>query len=131
MSTDGYASAPPEAPASCADDLDTLSHRIVLALETQLPALRELDFGEGSVWWRYRDTWTKFLNFDLKFRQPTNGLLCPPLTGWLCAYLFRPRRRRSWLAEPTHSPAAELPMWRVNTKMELNRHPLNAPRVGF
>ncbi|KAJ7894295.1 hypothetical protein B0H14DRAFT_3427067 [Mycena olivaceomarginata] len=82
MSTDRHASAPPEAhqplaptdfiaciclgrlallPSLAALRLRTAPdwHRIVLALETQLPALRELDFGEGSVWWRYHDTWTK------------------------------------------------------------------------
>ncbi|KAJ7791813.1 hypothetical protein B0H14DRAFT_3500064 [Mycena olivaceomarginata] len=100
MSTDGYASAPPEAPASCADDPDTLSdfgacicnlgrlaslrswrrcvsapdwHRIVLALETQLPALREMDFGEGSVWWRYRDTWTEFSGAKIASRALCHG----------------------------------------------------------
>jgi hypothetical protein len=32
-------------------------HRIVLALEAQLPALREVDFGRHDIWWRYRNTW--------------------------------------------------------------------------
>ncbi|KAK7042818.1 hypothetical protein R3P38DRAFT_3260751 [Favolaschia claudopus] len=34
-------------------------HRIILALETQLPTLRELDFGERRVWRLYRTMWTQ------------------------------------------------------------------------
>ncbi|KAJ7312547.1 hypothetical protein DFH08DRAFT_1044083, partial [Mycena albidolilacea] len=36
---------------------DIVHHRVVLALEAQLPALREVDFGRYSTWWRYRNTW--------------------------------------------------------------------------
>ncbi|KAJ7776220.1 hypothetical protein B0H16DRAFT_1003023 [Mycena metata] len=34
-------------------------HRLVLALERQLPALRELELSDRT-WWRYRDTWTEW-----------------------------------------------------------------------
>ncbi|KAJ7325819.1 hypothetical protein DFH08DRAFT_941138 [Mycena albidolilacea] len=35
---------------------DKHHHRIVLALEAQLPTLREVDFGRHGVWWRCRST---------------------------------------------------------------------------
>jgi hypothetical protein len=38
---------------------DEHHHRIVLALEAQFPALREVDFGRHGVWWRYRSTWSQ------------------------------------------------------------------------
>ncbi|KAF7342383.1 hypothetical protein MVEN_01827200 [Mycena venus] len=41
-------------PLSAADH-----HRVVLALERQLPALRELNFGKSTIWRRHRNTWTQ------------------------------------------------------------------------